>query len=194
MPPREVLPSRRPRLVGGDRLERHASYVADPSTVPDPEEALRRLGEAQTLGFDGLLCAHRQRWAERWETADIRIEGDDELQQLVRFALFHLMGSAAEAGEVAVGARGLTGPAYRGHVFWDADVFVLPFLARDRSAGRTAMLEYRLRRIDAARAAAAKLGRAGSRFPWESAGTDVDVTPSHAHDHSGKSSQPHRRA
>ena len=171
---------------GGDRLERIASYVADPSTVPDPEEAHRRLGEAQKLGFDGLLSAHRQRWAERWETADIRIEGDDELQQLVRFALFHLMGSAAEAGEAAVGARGLTGPAYRGHVFWDADVFVLPFLAATDPPAARAMLEYRLRRIDAARAAAAKLGRAGARFPWESAGAGVDVTPSHAHDHSGK--------
>lgn len=170
----------------GARLERLASYLADPYTGPDPEEALRRLGEAQKLGFDGLLCAHRQRWAERWETADIKIEGDDELQRLVRFALFHLMGSAAEAGEAAVGARGLTGPAYRGHVFWDGDVFVLPFLAATDPPAARAMLEYRLRRLDAARAAATKLGRAGARFPWESAGAGVDVTPSSAHDHSGK--------
>ena len=151
--------------VEGDRLERLASYVADPATVPDPEEALRRLGEAQKLGFDGLLSAHRQRWAERWETADIRIEGDDELQQLVRFALFHLMGSAAEAGEAAVGARGLTGPAYRGHVFWDADVFVLPFLAATDPPAARAMLEYRLRRLDAARAAAAEPRTGGGAVP-----------------------------
>ena len=169
----------------GDRLERFASYVADPLRVPDPEEAVRRLGEAQRRGFDGLLSAHRQRWAERWETADIKIEGDDELQRLVRFALFHLMGSAAEAGEAAVGARGLTGPAYRGHVFWDGDVFVLPFLAATDPPAARAMLEYRLRRLGAARAAATKLGRTGARFPWESAGAGVDVTPSHAHDHSG---------
>jgi trehalose/maltose hydrolase-like predicted phosphorylase len=170
----------------GDRLERLAAYVADPSTVPDPEEALRRLGEAQRIGFDGLLSAHRQRWAERWETADIKIEGDDELQRLVRFALFHLMGSAAESGEAAVGARGLTGPAYRGHVFWDGDVFVLPFLAATDPPAARAMLEYRLRRLEPARAAATTLGRAGARFPWESAGTGVDVTPSHAHDHAGR--------
>jgi trehalose/maltose hydrolase-like predicted phosphorylase len=170
----------------GDGLERLASYVADPSTMPDPEEALRRLAEAQKIGFDGLLSAHRQRWAERWETADIKIEGDDELQRLLRFALFHLMGSAAEVGEAAVGARGLTGPAYRGHVFWDGDVFVLPFLAATDPPAARAMLEYRLRRLDAARAAATTLGRAGARFPWESAGAGVDVTPSHAHDHAGK--------
>jgi trehalose/maltose hydrolase-like predicted phosphorylase/hydroxymethylpyrimidine pyrophosphatase-like HAD family hydrolase len=169
----------------GDRLDRVAAYVADPAAVPEPEEALRRLKEAEATGFDGLLTAHRRRWAERWGTADIRIEGDDELQRLVRFALFHLMGSAAETGEAAVGARGLTGPAYRGHVFWDADVFVLPFLAATNPAAARAMLEYRLRRLDPARAAAAALGRSGARFPWESAGTGVDVTPSHAHDHAG---------
>jgi trehalose/maltose hydrolase-like predicted phosphorylase len=103
----------------------------------------------------------------------------------VRFALFHLMGSAGEAGEAAVGARGLTGPAYRGHVFWDGDVFVLPFLAATHPPAARAMLEYRLRRLDAARAAAKALGRAGVRFPWESAGSGVDVTPSHAYDHAG---------
>jgi trehalose/maltose hydrolase-like predicted phosphorylase/hydroxymethylpyrimidine pyrophosphatase-like HAD family hydrolase len=178
-----VAASERPERDGLDRL---ASYVVDPATVPDPEEALQRLDEAREIGFDGLLAEHRRRWAERWETADIRIEGDEELQRLVRFALFHLMGSAAERGEAAVGARGLTGPAYRGHVFWDGEVFVLPFLAATDPSAARAMLEYRLRRLDPARAAAAELGRAGARFPWESAGDGADVTPSHAHDHAGK--------
>ena len=170
----------------GDRLDRLAAYVVDPKQSPDPDEALRRLGEAEQLGFESLLSEHRRRWAERWEVADIRIEGDDELQRLVRFSLFHLMGAAPEHGEAAVGARGLTGPAYRGHVFWDADVFVLPFLAATDPAAARAMLEYRLRRLDGARAAAARLGRAGARFPWESAAAGVDVTPSHAHDHAGR--------
>lgn len=172
--------------LDGNRLDRLAAYVADASAAPDPEEALRRLDEARATGFDGLLAAHRRRWAERWETADIRIEGDDELQRLVRFALFHLMGSAADTGEAAVGARGLTGPAYRGHVFWDGDVFVLPFLAATNPPAARAMLEYRLRRLNTARAAAQELGRAGARFPWESASAGVDVTPSHAHDQTGK--------
>jgi trehalose/maltose hydrolase-like predicted phosphorylase len=172
--------------LDGNRLDRVAAYLADPVAVPDAEDALRGLEDAQGAGFERLLAEHRRRWAARWETADIRIEGDDELQRLVRFALFHLMSSSAEAGEAAVGARGLTGPAYRGHVFWDSDVFVLPFLAATHPPAARAMLEYRLRRLDAARAAAAALGRAGARFPWESAHDGVDVTPSHAHDHSGR--------
>ena len=172
--------------LSGDRLERIAAYVPDGCAMPDVEEAVFRLDAARGIGFDGLLGEHRARWAERWETADIRIEGDDELQRLVRFALFHLMSSASETGEAAVGARGLTGSAYRGHVFWDADVFVLPFLAATHPPAARAMLEYRLRRLDVARKAAAELGRAGARFPWESAGSGADVTPSHAHDHTGR--------
>jgi trehalose/maltose hydrolase-like predicted phosphorylase/hydroxymethylpyrimidine pyrophosphatase-like HAD family hydrolase len=170
----------------GDRLDRFAAYVVDPKASPDPDEALRRLGQAEELGFESLLSEHRRRWAERWEVADIRIEGDQELQRLVRFSLFHLMAAAAEQGEAAVGARGLTGPAYRGHVFWDADVFVLPFLSATDPAAARAMLEYRLRRLDGARAGAARVGRAGARFPWESAAGGFDVTPSHAHDHAGR--------
>lgn len=168
-----------------NRLDRVAAYVVDSQAVPDLEEGVRRLDAATETGFDGLLSEHRARWAQRWETADIRIDGDDELQRLVRFALFHLMSSVAEGGEAAVGARGLTGPAYRGHVFWDADVFVLPFLAATHPPAARAMLEYRLRRLDDARASAARLGRAGVRFPWESASSGVDVTPSHAHDQAG---------
>jgi trehalose/maltose hydrolase-like predicted phosphorylase len=171
--------------VQQNRLDRLATYVVDPHAVPDPEEAVRRLVGARQVGFDGLLDEHRARWAERWEMADISIDGDDELQRLVRFALFHLMSSVDDRGEAAVGARGLTGPAYRGHVFWDGDVFVLPFLAATHPPAARAMLEYRLRRLEAAHANAARLGRAGARFPWESASSGVDVTPSHAHDQAG---------
>jgi trehalose/maltose hydrolase-like predicted phosphorylase len=167
-------------------LDRVATYVVDPGVMPDPEDAMRRLAAANELGFDELLDEHRARWAERWETADIRIDGDDELQRLVRFALFHLMSSVGDRHEAAVGARGLTGPAYRGHVFWDADVFVLPFLAATHPPAARAMLEYRLRRLQAARANAVRLGRAGARFPWESARSGVDVTPSHARDQTGR--------
>ena len=76
-----------------------------------------------------------------------------------------------------MGARGLSGSAYRGHVFWDSDVFVLPFLAATHPAAARAMLEYRIRRLPAARAAASRLGRTGARFPWDSAADGVDVTP-----------------
>lgn len=167
-------------------LERLTAYLPGPARAPSPRVAGRRLGEVEKRGFDRLLVEHRRTWAERWESADIVIEGDPELQLAVRLALFHLMASAATSGEAAVGARGLTGPGYRGHVFWDADVFVLPFLAATHPPAARAMLEYRFRRLDAARAAAQAVGREGARFPWESAGSGFDVTPSSALDRTGR--------
>jgi trehalose/maltose hydrolase-like predicted phosphorylase len=167
-------------------LDRIAAYRLEAERVPDPHAALPHLAKAEAAGFERLLTEHRAAWARRWETADIRIEGDDELQQALRFALFHLMASVADSGEAAVGARGLSGPAYRGHVFWDTDVFVLPFLAATHPAAARAMLEYRLRRLLEAQEAARALGRRGARFPWESARHGFDVTPSHALNQAGR--------
>jgi trehalose/maltose hydrolase-like predicted phosphorylase len=140
-------------------------------------ESVDRAAAAAKFGVDGLLAEHRAAWRQRWDDAAVAIGGDPDLQLAVRFGLFHLMASVADRGEAAVGARGLSGPAYAGHVFWDADVFVLPFLAATHPASARAMLEYRLRRLPAARARAARDGRAGARFPWESADTGQDVTP-----------------
>ena len=165
-----------------DRVERVAAYAIDAERAPNPADALAQLEDADEAGFEQLLVEHRSAWARRWDDVDIRIDGDDELQRAVRFSLFHLMASVADSGEAAVGARGLSGPAYRGHVFWDSDVFVLPFLAATHPAAARAMLEYRIARLPEARAAARGLGRRGVRFPWEAARTGFDVTPSHAHD------------
>jgi trehalose/maltose hydrolase-like predicted phosphorylase len=156
-------------------LERLGTYRAD------PEDAAAALAEAEAAGFEQLLTEHRGAWARRWDEADVVIEGDPELQHAVRFTLYHLMASVADEGEAAVGARGLSGPGYRGHVFWDSDVFVLPFLAATHPEAARAMLEYRFRRLGAARELAARLFHAGARFPWESADEGFDVTPSHAH-------------
>ena len=167
-------------------LDRIAVYRTDPDVLPDPSPAVDAVGQATTIGFDRLLAEHRQAWAQRWEDADVVVEGDGELQRDIRFALFHLMASVTDSGQAAVGARGLTGTGYSGHVFWDADTFVLPFLAATHPASARAMLEYRLQRLPAALAAARAAGRAGARFPWESARTGHDVTPTSAQDRSGR--------
>jgi trehalose/maltose hydrolase-like predicted phosphorylase len=158
----------------GPVFERLGAYDADENV------AELALAEAEEAGFERLLGEHRQAWAHRWQEADVVLEGDAELQRAIRFALFHLMASVGDRGESAVGARGLSGPAYSGHVFWDSDVFVLPFLAATHPAAARAMLEYRVRRLPAARDAARRLGREGARFAWESAASGVDVTPASA--------------
>jgi trehalose/maltose hydrolase-like predicted phosphorylase len=169
----------------GRVLDRIAGYEAAAHGDADQRVALERVRCARQVGFDRLLCEHRRAWASRWEDADVMIEGDPELQCAVRVALFHLLASASEDGEAAVGARGLSGNAYRGHVFWDSDVYVLPFLAATRPAAARAMLEYRVRRLPAAMRAAHAQGRAGARFPWESAHSGQDVTPEQVRDRRG---------
>ncbi|MEX2556136.1 MAG: glycosyl hydrolase family 65 protein [Actinomycetota bacterium] len=145
--------------------------------IPDARTALAKLRDLEAIGFDRLLAGHRAEWAARWRDADVTIEGDDDAQRAVRFALFHLMASSAGDGEAAVGARGLSGPAYGGRVFWDAEVFVLAFLAATHPASARAMVEYRIRRLPAARREAKKRRNEGAHFPWESADDGTEVAP-----------------
>ena len=109
-----------------------------------------------------LLADHRAAWAARWDAVDVQVLGDPEAQLALRFALFQLWCAIKDRGELAAGARGLSGTGYRGHVFWDADVFMLPaVVAMDPGAG-AAMIRYRLRRLDAARARARAAGLDGA--------------------------------
>jgi trehalose/maltose hydrolase-like predicted phosphorylase len=171
----------------GERvIDRTAAYEGEPNGIADERAALQRLRDADSRGFDALLAEHRHAWAARWEDADVRIDGDPSLQLAVRFALFHLMATVGEGGEAAVGARGLSGDGYHGHVFWDSDVYVLPFLAATRPEAARTMLEYRLRRLPAALRAARAQGRKGARFPWESAAFGEDVTPLQAPGRAGE--------
>lgn len=160
-------------------IERLVAWVADPPQPSGWDEAADQLVEVDRVGFDHLLAEHRETWARRWAEAEVTIEGDAGDQLAARFAVFHLLNAACDEGEAAVGPRGLTGDAYGGHVFWDADVYMLPALAAIRPDAARAMLEYRIRRLPAARAIAADLGLAGARFPWESATDGTDVTPRH---------------
>jgi trehalose/maltose hydrolase-like predicted phosphorylase len=169
----------------GARIERIAAYDVRPGE-PAPAHAVARVAEASQLGFEYLYGEHRRAWSHRWAHADVSIDGAPELQRRVRVALFHLMGAVGDRGEAAVGARGLTGHGYRGHVFWDADLFTLPFLAATHPAAARAMLEYRIRRLPAAYAAARAEHHEGARFAWESATTGDDVTPLSIHDAQGR--------
>ncbi len=158
-------------------LERLVGWGAGRDPTGCRSSARERLDAATSSGFDGLLAAHRARWARRWAEVGIAIEGDPACELATRFAVLHLLAASGDTPEAAVGARGLTGEAYAGHVFWDADVFVLPALVVLDPGSARSMLEYRVTRLPAALELAASLGRRGARFPWESAGDGRDVTP-----------------
>lgn len=158
-------------------VERIAAYATDARRPPPLSRATSRLDQVRRVGVDGVLAEHRAAWAQRWSDACVWIPDDPDAQFAVRFALFQLWNSVSAPGEVAVGARGLTGAGYAGHVFWDTDVFVLPAVASIWPAAAKAILGYRLHRLPQARSIAQLQGHAGARFPWESASDGFDVTP-----------------
>ncbi len=160
-------------------VERIVALTARPRGAPDPGGApgAPRPGHAGSASTR-LLAEQRRAWALRWADAEIGIEGDPDNELAVRFALFHLMAAAPVTGEAAIGPRGLSGPTYKGHVFWDADVFVLPFLAATCPRAAQAMLRYRDSPARP-RPGGSPRPRAwrGARFPWESARTGVGRDP-----------------
>lgn len=136
------------------------------------------LGKSIDLGFDKCLERHRRVWLQRWKYTDVQVSGDDNAQKMLRFNLYHLMIAGPRRDKnVSIGARTLTGEGYGGHVFWDTEIFVLPFFIFAEPAVARNLLMYRYRRLSAARQNAHEHGFQGAMFPWESAETGRDVTP-----------------
>lgn len=121
---------------------------------------------AYHAGWDRLLAGQRDYLDEFWERGDVELEGDTELQQAVRFALFHILQAGARAEKRAIAAKGLTGPGYDGHAFWDTEAFVLPVLTYTAPSAAADALRWRHATIDLARARASLLGLKGAAFPW----------------------------
>ena len=147
---------------------------------PSPASAATEsLDRAVATGVSRLLEQSARAWAARWETADVAIPGDDTIQRQIRFAGYHLIGCANPEDEHASpGARSLTGERYKGHVFWDTEIFVLPFFVFTHPPTARALLMYRYHTLPAARERARAQGYAGALYAWESTDTGVDLTPS----------------
>ncbi|HZO34406.1 MAG TPA: glycosyl hydrolase family 65 protein [Gaiellaceae bacterium] len=130
------------------------------------DEVVGALAEAKHTGWDGLAGSQRAYLDAFWERADVELEGDAELQQAVRFALFHTLQAGARAEQRAIAAKGLTGPGYDGHTFWDTERFVLPVLTYTHPAAAGDALRWRHATLDLARDRAKQLGLGGAAFPW----------------------------
>jgi alpha,alpha-trehalose phosphorylase len=122
--------------------------------------------EARHTGWETLLADQRAYLDDFWDRADVEIEGDTELQVAVRFSMFHCLQAGARAEQRAIPAKGLTGPGYDGHTFWDSETFVLPVLTYTDPESAADALRWRLATIDLARDRAAELGLEGATFPW----------------------------
>jgi trehalose/maltose hydrolase-like predicted phosphorylase len=160
-------------------LDRIVAVARADSREDDPApRAAAALARNTSVGWRKVLSAHESAWAERWDAGDIVLEGDEEAQQAVRFAVYHLTSAANPDDEsVSIGARALTGDAYFGHVFWDTEIYLLPFYIAVWPQAARALLMYRYHTLGSARAKAKQIGCKGALYAWESADTGAETTP-----------------
>jgi alpha,alpha-trehalose phosphorylase len=149
------------------------------SQTASPEELCGRaewtLNRVVSQGFRQLLAAQEQYMDDFWRRSDVRIKNvrEDrikrstvEIQQAIRFNLFHILQASARAEDTGVPAKGLTGQAYEGHYFWDTEIYLLPFLIYTSPHIARNLLVFRYKMLPQARARAKELGHRGAMFPW----------------------------
>lgn len=133
---------------------------------------------SQVSDYAHLAAAQEHAWAQVWATSDVLIEGDPRAQLAIRHSLFQLLIAAPhQDDQVSIPAKTLSGFGYRGHVFWDTEIFVLPFLSLTRPAAARNLLTYRYHTLPGARRKAREAGYEGAMVAWESAATGDEVTP-----------------
>jgi len=151
--------------------------IATGQSAADPVQAAVAVAVgALAAGYEALLAQHAAHWEHKWALADVVIEGDDEAQFALRYSLYQLLIIApSESEKVSIPARGLSGQVYKGAVFWDTEMFMLPFfLHTDPQVARNLMM-YRVHTLDGARRKAAEYGYKGAFYAWESQDTGDDA-------------------
>jgi trehalose/maltose hydrolase-like predicted phosphorylase len=156
------------RSVAGQvaEFDRLVAIARADTTEEDPAPpASDALARSRALGWRAVLGAHEAAWDARWTSSEVLIDGDEESQRALRFAAYHLTSVAnPEDDRVSVGARALTGDAYAGHVFWDTEIYLLPFYTAVWPEAARAMLMYRFHTLPSARARKQRISDSRARF------------------------------
>lgn len=142
-------------------------------------ESDREVIYGKRLGKAKLIEGHEQEWDNLWNS-DIEIDGDPELQQIVRVALFNLYSSIRPDSSGSIPPMGLTATDYNGHIFWDAEMWIFPALIVMHPELAKQMLEYRVAGLEKAKQRASFYGFKGAMFPWESDDIWEESTPTFA--------------
>jgi len=176
----------RPTVQFAVSLEREEEVVFERYTAihstrdaADPTAAARRsLDTAVTLGVEALLIEHKLAWNSCWHASDVQIEGDELAQRAIRFCTYHILIAAPRDDErVSIGAKTLSGPGYKGHVFWDTELFMVPLLTLTQPKIARNLLMYRYHTLQGARNKAKEAGYEGAMYAWESTDTGEETTP-----------------
>ncbi len=146
---------------------------ADPT-----QSAFATLEHSLKTGYGALYAAHAAEWVKLWYDSDILIEGDELAQKAVRFCTYHVLISAPRHDErSSIGAKTLSGPGYKGHVFWDTEIFMVPPLILTQPRIARNLLMYRYHTLQGARNKAKEAGYEGAMYPWEATDTGEETTP-----------------
>lgn len=160
------------------RLTRLVAVRTSRDAESPARAAAAHVGRLDLEAADRIEREHIAAWRARWRATEVEVGGDDDAQRALRFACYHLIGAADPRDErVSVGARLLTGGVYLGHVFWDVEVYMLPFYVYTHPPSARALLMYRHHTLPAAREKARALGWRGALYAWESAMTGEETTP-----------------
>ncbi|MBR6708815.1 MAG: glycoside hydrolase family 65 protein [Clostridia bacterium] len=165
-------------------IEKYSAITVTDSPDNPPTDALiERAERAKKTGFDAIHLAHRRAWSDYWAACGVGIETEDVFAKTaMRFAQYHLR-AMIDAGNsnCGIGAKGLTGEGYRGHSFWDTEIFLFPYYLHTMPDAARALLAYRAAGLEAAKAKAASRGFAGAMYPWEAARPEEgEVCPDYA--------------
>lgn len=140
--------------------------------------ALKTLEQEASQGYDVLFEQSKAVWRDKWKEMEIEIDGPGFDQLAIRFAQFHLIQmTPAYDNRLSIAAKGLSGEGYKGHVFWDTEIFMLPFFIYTFPEIARKLLEYRYNTLAGARQKARENGYRGAMYAWESALTGEETTP-----------------
>jgi trehalose/maltose hydrolase-like predicted phosphorylase len=158
-------------------IGKYVSVFKDQDKVLDCTAAvLETNGLAVGKGYNQLLNANKELWNQRWDEADVVIEGDAYAQLALRYSIYHLMIIApAHSDKASIPARGLSGQVYKGAIFWDTEIFMLPFFLYTSPEIARNLLKYRCNTLEGARRKAAEYGYRGAFYAWESQDSGDDA-------------------
>ncbi len=166
------------RLDAPVTLDKFTAIYTSRESAKPLADARAKAEEAGRIGYPQLLTDHGAEWDIYWSTSDVEIEGDETSQLAIRFTQYHILIAAPRHDDrVSIGAKTLSGLGYKGHVFWDTELFILPPLTLTQPHIARNLLMYRYHNLPGARHKAQANGYQGAMYPWESTDTGEETTP-----------------
>ncbi|MBL1223937.1 glycoside hydrolase family 65 protein [Enterococcus sp. BWR-S5] len=158
------------------QLTKSVAIYTSQDTKEPLDEAVKASFSANQFGYEVLKQAHEAEWQNRWSLSDVEIEGDDEAQLALRYSIYQLLLTAPYHGQTtSIPARGLSGQTYKGAIFWDTEMFMLPFFLYTAPETAKNLIDYRIKTLNGARDKAKEYGFRGAFYAWESQESGQDA-------------------